>query len=52
MLIEDWDYLRYHEDFGETIDIVGAPTFEKVLKLKILNYVMRFVPPVQIEVEG
>ena len=52
MLLKTWDYLRYHEDFGEIIDIVGASTFEKALELEILNNVMRLVPPAQKEVEG
>lgn len=52
MLPKARDYLRYHENFGEIIDIVGASTFEKALELKILNNVMRLVPPAQKEVEG
>lgn len=44
------NYLRYHEDFREIIDIVGSSSFEKAFKLKIFNNVIRL--PGAKEVEG
>jgi hypothetical protein len=43
------DYLRYHEDFGEIIDIVDSSSFEKALKLKIFNNVIRLPGPKEVE---